>query len=147
MNASHEFAQMIQSILSGNTSHYDYRDPNKNFIVYNQTEAPNYQFDKISLKTISIWYGESDSSVPPKAINRLLKLMKGESLQRLIAAALRLTGDRTNATITISSVPVEKHFYNQSDVYFNHVSYLFHKNIANLLVIPALMRLESGSET
>lgn len=85
-------------------------------IAYNQTEPPVYDVTKIHSKGLSFWAGGNDGIIPPASIETLVSDMR---------------------------VPIETHYINQSGVYFNHGSFLFHKNVSNLLIIPSLITLES----
>lgn len=85
-------------------------------IAYNQTEPPLYDVTKIRSKGISFWAGGTDGIIPLASIETLANEMR---------------------------VPIETHYINQSGVYFNHGSFLFHRNISDLLILPSLITLES----
>lgn len=86
-------------------------------IAYNQTEPPLYDVTTIRSKGISFWVAGKDGIIPPASVEILVNDMR---------------------------VPVETHYINQSGVFFNHGSFLFHKNVSSLLNIPSLITLESS---
>lgn len=85
-------------------------------IAYNETEPPLYDVTKIRSKGISFWAAGKDGIIPTASVEILVNDMR---------------------------VPIETHYINQSGIYFNHGSFLFHKNVSSLLIIPSLITLES----
>lgn len=113
---SHSYCSLDQAALKGKMHHFDYLDPQRNLIAYNQTSPPIYDVSRIKLRTISLWSGVTDGLVPYRT-------------------ALEIGNDM--------SVPVEQVYLNESGLLFNHIGYSIHQDVARLVIIPALKRIES----
>lgn len=113
--SSHEFGHLAQGVVSGKLHAYNYGDPIKNKNAYGQVEPPLYNVSKITLKTMSIWTGESDATVLEPFVKKLVKDFR---------------------------VPVEAHYLDLPDYFFNHFSFVTHKEVANLAIIPSLETIE-----
>lgn len=111
----HELVQLSQAIEKSQMHFYDYRNVEQNMLIYNQSEPPKYEIDKISNARLTIYVGNTDVMVPPATIQGLLK----------------------NLHCT-----VEMHYLNESGGLFNHISYQFHKRVNTIINIPIIYKLE-----
>lgn len=72
-----QMAHFTQLMKTGRFAKFDYGDPIKNYLIYNDTKPPNYPLESISpdLNAI-IMYGSSDTLVPPEGIQLLISELK-----------------------------------------------------------------------
>lgn len=135
-SSAHELAQLIQSMEFTKTHYYDFGSKSLNFYKYNSIRPPEYNFRNLSFKRFSIWWGGTDSLVEPEAVELLLKDLSaseansGETKQRRRRQA--------------SQDEIDKHFLNATNLFFDHGSFLIHKNVADLLIIPSLRAIQAG---
>lgn len=93
---------------------FDYLDEKRNLIAYNQTEPPIYDVSKIKLRKLTFFTGSSDALITPRSVFNIANDMK---------------------------VPVEKVYIKKPGIFFNHVGFLFHRNLSTLVNIPVLQRV------
>lgn len=113
---SHEYVSLAQAALSGKMLYYDYHDPGKNMLAYGQPNPPVYDLSRIISRTMSIWAGCTDNLVPIFTVEKIVREL---------------------------TVPIEQYYLNQTGLYFNHASFLFHNRVSTLINIPSLKFLES----
>lgn len=113
--SAHELAHLIQSMQKTRTYHYDYSAPDTNLDHYGTDRPPIYDFTDIKFNQFSIWWGKTDTLVSPDAIELLLT---------------DINSKKPTAT--------DLHYLNGTQLFFDHASFLIHKNIAKLLNIPTL---------
>lgn len=116
---THEAAQLLQAATYHKLYRFDYGSEKKNMIAYNQTSPPIYDASKIRFKRLSLWQGNTDALVSPADFKSLKSRLE---------------------------VRVESHYIDPPGRYFNHASFLLHKNISFLLNIPALKSLETDED-
>lgn len=94
-------------------------DPLKNKEIYAQIIPPLYNISRIISDSVSLWVGETDALSPLLAVKKMVADFK---------------------------VPVETHFFKLPELFFNHESFLSHKDVANLAIIPSLKTIETVCE-
>lgn len=94
---------------------FDFLNEKRNLIAYNQTEPPIYDVSKIRLRKLTFITGTSDALITPRSVFSIARDMK---------------------------VPVEKIYIKKPGIFFNHIGFLFHRNVSTLINIPALRRIE-----
>lgn len=72
-SSSHEIVSRTQSVLRGCMFYYDYRNKTRNEIAYGQPHAPPYNISLIDLDDMQIWFGQDDTTVPPRGMEILKK--------------------------------------------------------------------------
>lgn len=113
-----EVASLTQAALKGKMFHFDYGKSSLNMRAYGQPHPPFYDVSKIKLRDIEVWAGSDDVITTITGAKKLVKHI---------------------------GFPISEHYIDQEGVVFNHVAFLFHKNISHLVVLPCLKTLEKKS--
>lgn len=111
-------AQLTQAAKKGKMCYYDFGDPVRNRIVYGQSTAPVYNITKITEGSMSIFSGNTDILASYDSILEMIRDLRG-------------------------GVKVESNYINRTGLYFNHASFIMHKNVSRYLIQPSLIHLES----
>lgn len=110
-----ELAQFIQFVTSPRTNFFIYQTRQQNIIAYGNPLGRLYDFSKIKFRNLSIYYALNDGFVQYRDTQQLLAQL---------------------------TVPVENvRFYNDTGLYWNHISYLLHTKVARYLILPVLRQL------
>lgn len=88
--SSRELAQRSQSAMKGFMHHFDFMDPQKNFLEYGSATAPRYNLSNIRLRSITIWLGNTDSVVSELDISAMFRDFSGKSTRSRTADIGRL---------------------------------------------------------
>lgn len=106
---THELAQLLQSVKRQKMRKFDYGSDQRNRQQYSKSIPPLYDIESIRTKGMSIWQGATDALVAIADYEELLHRF---------------------------NTPVEAHIIGGDGVYFNHISFLLHKNVTTLFNIP-----------
>lgn len=88
--SSHEYAQLIRSLIEGITRQFNYESAVKNMIAYGSSEPPIYDLSKVKHDKISLWWGNTDINVPPEAIEETLRQLSSGKLDIEMELELKL---------------------------------------------------------
>lgn len=123
-----------------------------NQIAYGQPKPPRYDFSKLTFNDMFIFYGKTDGIVQYQSIQQLLNHLTCKFLYSNDDDDFPYDDcDKTNyklnsiAKRTNGLVPVKSRFFNDTGLYWNHISFLIHKEVSTYLNLPSLKYIESVS--